>query len=222
MSFGSDILYFYNNLTIPSYPEKPIEVMTPFENREVMEVNKKFYSKFYHNKQERIFLIGINPGRFGAGVTGIPFIDPVNLQQVLGIKNPFKKKHELSSEFIFAVIDAFGGAKRFFSRFYLTAVSPFGFVAHGKNINYYEIEFIRNHWRPFLIECLKKQLRAGGKRNIAFILGQGENYRFIKTLNNDQKIFDKLIPLPHPRWVMQYRFLQRMKYVRLYVKALTI
>ena len=222
MSFGSQILNFYQDLKIPSRTEKNIEVMVPFENNEVRLINAQFYEKFYNDNYERFLLIGINPGRFGAGLTGIPFVDPVNLEQILGIKNSFNKKHELSSEFIFKVIDGFRGPEIFFSRFYLTAVCPLGFIRNGKNINYYEIESIRNHWQPFFIQCLKKQLKAGGRKDVAFILGQGENYRFLKMLNEIHGIFAELIALPHPRWVMQYRFPQRMKYVRQYIKALSI
>ena len=51
---------------------------------------------------QRHLLLGINPGRFGGGVTGIPFTDPIRLQNVCGIENNFEKKQELSSVFIYA------------------------------------------------------------------------------------------------------------------------
>ena len=43
------------------------------------------------------------------------------------------------------------------------------------------------------------------KRDVAFSLGKGTNYKFLKKLNEDHQFFDKVIPLPHPRWIMQYR-----------------
>ena len=93
--------------------------MLPFTNAEVKKINKEFYRKYYGDNLKRVFLIGINPGRFGGGVTGIPFTDPVNLQEILGIKNSFIKKNELSSQFIYSVIKKVGGPDLFFGSFYL-------------------------------------------------------------------------------------------------------
>ncbi len=115
-----------------------IQVMVPFENNIVREINQIFFKKFYADSSKRILILGINPGRFGAGVTGIPFTDPIRLQDVLQIKNEFPKKSELSSIFIYQMIELFGGADEFFRKFYISAVSPLGFVSGGKNINYYD------------------------------------------------------------------------------------
>ena len=87
-----------------------------------------FYTKYYSDNNKRILLLGINPGRFGGGVTGIPFTDPVRLEKVCGIKNDFQKKQELSSVFIYEMIEAYGGAEKFYKQFYISAVSPLGFV----------------------------------------------------------------------------------------------
>ncbi|HLF35508.1 MAG TPA: uracil-DNA glycosylase family protein [Cyclobacteriaceae bacterium] len=221
MTFGKKILQFYKRLEIPYYPKDQFEIMVPFDNREVRDICSRFYEKYYNDNRERIFLIGINPGRFGAGITGLPFIDPINLEKSLGITNSFKKKHELSSQFIFSVIRGAGGADNFFSRFYLTAVSPIGFIRTGKNINYYELEFIRNKWKPFFIKCLESQVGAGGNREKAFILGQGENNTYFKKLNDEYGFFSELVSLPHPRWVMQYRFRQKSYFANKYIKKLT-
>jgi len=48
--------------------------MNPFrENPEALIVSGKFYKKYYNDNNPRFLILGINPGRFGAGVTGIPF-----------------------------------------------------------------------------------------------------------------------------------------------------
>ncbi len=39
----------------------------------------------------RYLILGINPGRFGGGITGIPFTDPIRLQNICGIENDFQK-----------------------------------------------------------------------------------------------------------------------------------
>ena len=79
-----------------------------------------FYEKYYNDNNERYAFFGINPGRFGGGVTGIPFTDPIRLEKICGIPNDFEKKQELSSVFIYDMIDAFGGAAKFYKRFYIS------------------------------------------------------------------------------------------------------
>ena len=57
-------------------------------------------------------------GRFGSGLTGISFTDPQRLKNVLNIDHSFDMRPELSSEFIYEVIEAFGTPKDFFSSFF--------------------------------------------------------------------------------------------------------
>ena len=71
----------------------------------------------------------------GAGVTGIPFTDPLCLEQNCGIQNPFDKRPELSSDFIYRFISAYGSAESFYSKFLISSLCPLGFVRNGKNLN---------------------------------------------------------------------------------------
>ena len=220
MSFGEKIFSFYTDISIPVMDNPEVDVMLPFTNNVVRKINEEFYRKYYNDNLKRVFLIGINPGRFGGGVTGIPFTDPMNLQEILGIKNTFTKKHELSSQFVYSVIKKLGGPEQFFGSFYLTAVSPVGFVMNNKNINYYEVKQIKEEWEPFFVDSLKNQIQAGGNKAVAFMIGQGENARYLNRLNGEYHFFEKLIPLPHPRWIMQYRYRSRDEFVHLYIKNL--
>jgi hypothetical protein len=220
VTFGDSILKFYSALKIPGSLKKPLDILLPFSSEEIKMINEKFYSKYFNDNDRRIFVIGINPGRFGGGITGIPFTDPVNLEDMLGIKNDLYKKHELSSQFVYSVINELGGSYNFFSQFYLTAVSPVGFIYDGKNVNYYDIKELRSGWKTFFHDCLKKQMNAGGNDNIAFVLGIGQNQKYFNDLNAQGKYFTKIVPLPHPRWVMQYMYRDRNRYVRLYVDQL--
>ncbi|PIQ29310.1 MAG: hypothetical protein COW63_13845 [Bacteroidetes bacterium CG18_big_fil_WC_8_21_14_2_50_41_14] len=36
-------------------------------------------------------------------------------------------------------------------------------------------------------------------------MGQGKNFDYLKMLNDEFHLFKKIVPLPHPRWVMQYK-----------------
>ncbi len=51
-----------------------------------MQVMQKFYYKYYNDSNKRKFIIGINPSRHGAGVTGVPFTDTKRLDNVCGYK----------------------------------------------------------------------------------------------------------------------------------------
>jgi len=55
---------------------------------------EQFFLQFFNDKYPRSFIFGINSGRFGAGITGISFTDPGNLEEKCGIKNDLDKKHE--------------------------------------------------------------------------------------------------------------------------------
>ena len=205
MTFADRILTFYKNLSIDEPLPDSIEVMNPYRNPEVMDVCRTFYHKYYNDNKGRIMILGINPGRFGAGVTGIPFTDPIRLKKACGINNRFEKKGELSSDFIYRLIDRMGGADRFYRHFYIGAVSPLGYVKNGKNFNYYDSRELTHILKPFIIKSLVEQIGFGIVFKRCYVLGQGKNYEYLKLLNLDLKLFEELIPLPHPRWVMQYR-----------------
>jgi len=47
----------------------------------VRKLIREFYTKFYSDCKPRQLVLGINPGRFGAGATGIPFTDTRRLNE---------------------------------------------------------------------------------------------------------------------------------------------
>lgn len=149
-------------------------------------------------------IIGINPGRFGGGITGIPFTDPIKLEE-LGIHNSLPKKRELSADFVYEVIKTCGGAERFYHKFYVSAVSPLGFVNNEKNLNYYDLKELPKLLNTFIVSCMRKQLSWGLNTSICFCLGEGENYKFVSQLNETHHFFKEIVPLAHPRFIMQYR-----------------
>src|SRR6266571_3209111 len=133
-TFAKKIIEFYKSLQPPSLP-KGIEILFPQKNKEVMNVVETFFYKFYDDNEPRHLIFGINPGRFGAGTTGINFTAPKQLKEKLGIEHSFRNQTELSAEFIYEVIDRYGGPEKFYADFFLTALSPLGFVQKGKNMN---------------------------------------------------------------------------------------
>ncbi|MBL7776223.1 MAG: DUF4918 family protein, partial [Saprospiraceae bacterium] len=196
------------------------EWLFPYNQPETMAALSAFYQKYYADAQPRHFLFGINPGRFGAGVTGVPFTDPVRLEAECGIENPFAKKQELSSQFVWMFIRAYGGGQAFCRDFYITSISPLGFVKNGVNINYYDDRALQAAVEPFILWNIRTQLEFGARREAAVCIGEGQNFKFFKKLNERQGFFREIVPLPHPRWVMQYRRKRADEFAERYVEAL--
>ena len=214
------ILEFYRQL-MPSFklPER-IEIMNPFRDDRSWRLTELFYKKFYSDRKKRIFIFGINPGRFGGGVTGIPFTDPIRLENECGIKNDFKKQAELSSIFIYDVIKAYGGPELFYGDFFITALSPLGYTKDKTNLNYYDDKQLLHSSQPFIVESIMKQQHTILSSHNCFCLGAGTNFKFFKKLNEKYQFFKEIIPLPHPRWIMQYRRRKLAEFTCHYVEKL--
>ena len=221
MSYTNFYQDFIAKLKIPESLPRGVEVLFPFEGQEVVDMARTFYNRYYNDSNPRTMLIGINPGRFGAGVTGIPFTDPIRLQANCDIDNQLEKRQELSSVFIYDMIEQFGGPEEFYRHFFFSSVSPLGFVKDGKNLNYYDDKTLQRHLEPFMVNSLKKQLNLGARRDISFSLGMGKNHKFLLYLNKKHGFFRQIKPLHHPRWIMQYRLKSRDSYLEEYVRELS-
>ena len=124
---------------------------------------KTFFSKYFNDNKPRRLLFGINPGRFGGGMTGINFTAPKQLKNDCGIDHSFGTSSELSAEFIYEVIEKYGGPGKFYSDYFISAVCPLGFIKNGINMNYYDDRHLQQAITPFIIENIKKQLTYGFK-----------------------------------------------------------
>jgi hypothetical protein len=218
--FADSILRFFKQLKITTPLPKGVEVLNPYKNKTTYTLCEQFYKKYYADDNKRRLILGINPGRHGAGLTGIPFTDPIKLQKYCNIKNDLQKKAELSADFIYEVIHAYGGLEQFYRNFHFSSVSPLGFIMAGKNLNYYDVRELEECLRPFMIDSLKKTIKFGIDTSECFCLGEGDNFRFLARLNEEQKFFDKIVPLAHPRFIMQYRRKKMREYVDDYVRIM--
>ncbi len=219
MGFAEKALAFYRQLDWEGPLPEGVEIMIPYREAGILKLMEQFLFRYYSGEKERVFVWGINPGRFGAGVTGITFTDPVNLEQACGIPNQLQKKQELSSRFIYAMIGSYGGVRAFYSDFFLTAVSPLGFIKNGKNINYYDFPELRTMCLPFIVKSMQEQISFGASRRVCVCLGEGKNDRFLRQLNAEHGFFKEIFSLPHPRFIMQYRYRQIDSYIREYLEA---
>jgi hypothetical protein len=215
-TFGDKVLQFYKNLEIKESLPKGVEVLNPYRDKQTFQFCIQFYKTFYNDANMRTAILGINPGRFGGGITGIPFTDPVKLENFCGIENDLPKKAELSADFIHMMIDRLGGLRPFYSKFFFSSVSPLGFTMANKNLNYYDNPRLQKSLEPFIVRSLKQILDLGVSRERAFCLGEGTNYKYLQRANEREKFFDEIIPLPHPRFIMQYRRKHLNEYIERY------
>lgn len=217
---GRSIIEFYKSLSAPKNLPPGVEVLHPQEGADVQQVVEEFYTRYYSDNNPRRLLIGINPGRFGAGITGINFTGPRQLTEFCGIQHPFGNRSELSAEFIYEMITAYGGVEKFYSGFFITSVSPLGYTRGGVNLNYYDDPALAAAIRPWIIQMFEKQLSFTGAQHACICIGGEKNYKYLKGINDECRFFERIIPVAHPRFIMQYRRKQKATFVEDYLSAL--
>jgi hypothetical protein len=218
------LISFYQSLTPPQNIPAGIEVLFPQKDKQVKELVEKFFKKYFDNDHPRSLMLGINPGRYGAGITGVNFTAPKQLKEYCGIEHHFKSSTELSAEFIYEMIESYGGVKEFYQYWFIGAVCPLGFIesSSGKNINYYDDKKLAEAVTPFIVDCINKQVNMGFNTEKCICIGGEKNFKFLSVLNNEHKWFREIIPLPHPRFILQYRRKQKDKFIHQYLSALRL
>ncbi len=220
-TFADKAINFYLNLNRPEDLPPKISAMNPYEKDEVRIIITKFFKKFFNDKKERTFIVGINPGRFGGGITGISFTDPSALQNECGIENYMPKKMELSSRFIYNSINLFNGVKNFYNNFFITALYPLALIKNGKNYNYYDEKKLFLNLKPMIIQSMKKQILFGANKKCAICLGR-KNYKYFSEINEEENLFKRILVLDHPRYIMQYKSKQINDYLHNYNETFKI
>jgi hypothetical protein len=221
MTWAEHLLEFYRDLKPPMNLPDNVAWLYPQKDAGVMDIVKQFLYKYYDDEQPRRILLGINPGRFGAGVTGVNFTAPRQLKDQCGIDHAFKNQSELSAEFIYEMINAYGGTHKFYSDFFIGSVCPLGFIQHGKNINYYDDKNLLKTVEPFIVKNLQRIVGFHVDRTFGFSIGGEKNFRYLNSLNKNFNWFNEVIPLPHPRFIMQYRRKQKEQFIQQYLQIIT-
>jgi len=202
-----------------------VSIMNPFrENEFALRSSSDFYRKYYSDNNKRHLILGINPGRFGAGLTGVPFTDPKRLRSECNIDYDGSVTHEPSSVFVYEMINAYGGPAAFYSRFYIHSVCPLGFTATNKagkevNYNYYDSKELTTFVYDFIVQHIKKQIKMGIDTDVCFCFGTGSNEKFLRTLNETHHFFENIVALEHPRFIMQYKQKRKQEYIDKYLAA---
>ncbi|RYY64447.1 MAG: DUF4918 family protein [Chitinophagaceae bacterium] len=219
-TWAQHLYHFYTHFDPPRALPNGVEWLFPQQRPEVRQVVKAFLDKYYNDRHERRLLLGINPGRFGAGVTGVNFTAARQLTDALGIAHPFKMQSEISAEFIYEMIAAYGGPEAFYGRHFIGSVCPLGFVQRGKNINYYDDRELLAAVEPFIIGSIEEQLRLPVDRSVCAVIGGEKNFKYLQKLNARFGWFEKLEPVPHPRFIMQYKRKEKERFIGQYLEVL--
>lgn len=224
-SFGNKVIDFNSNLYYTGKLPPGFKVINPFsDNPETMEVSQQFYHKFYGDSNKRKFIVGINPSRHGAGVTGIPFTDTKRLESECGITMHSAYTHEVSSVFMYEMITQFGGVKAFYEQFYVNSPFPLAIVRNAKggkwlNANYYDNAVLFQTLKNYMISTLNEHINLGLDTSQVYVLGV-KNAQFIHKLNKEAKLFGDIKVLEHPRYIQQYKFKEKQIYIDKYILTL--
>lgn len=205
-----------------------VHVLDPLRGDNSTEVERivhEFHRKYFSDDRPRKLMLGINPGRLGAGSTGLCFTDTKRCESDLGIPVPGFRTHEPSSDFFYRVVRAMGGAHPFYRDVYVQAICPLGFTKPGPkgspvNLNYYDDRALQEAITPFVIGWMKKLIATGMRTDNVFCIGTGKNLAYLEVLNAKHHFFERITALEHPRFIMQYKAKSVDAYVRKYVGAL--
>lgn len=175
----------------------------------------------------RSLILGSNPARRATAVTGIPFEDATHLKLETGISIDNFYINKSSSNFLYDVIKEYGGCNKFYNNFYMNFVFPLGIEKINSNnsksnCNYYEIKQFETKLYDYIIESIKTILKFNIDTSICYCIGSGKNYEFLLKINKEYNFFKKIIPLEHPRFIMQYNSKNKDLYLKKYLDALTI
>ncbi len=224
MTVADRIIAFNKNLSYTKALPEGFDVLNPFQNHpETVDAMSRFYRKFYKDQQQRHLILGINPGRHGAGITGIPFTDTKRLEQYAGITME-AHSHEVSSVFVYDMIDAYGGATDFYSDCYINSPFPLALLQEKKpgrwiNVNYYDDASLFAQLKDYMVETLRKHIAIGMNQDKVLILGK-KNAAYLKPLIEEHQLFQEILVVDHPRYIQQYKFKQRDEYIAQYIHKL--
>ena len=225
LSIGQRIIAFNKGLQYTGSLPEGFAVLNPYlDNPETIEVMTAFYNRFYHDQAPRKFIIGINPSRHGAGITGVPFTDTKHLESDCGIRMYSARTHEVSSVFVYDMIAQYGGVEAFYKDYYINSPFPLAIVrrnAQGNwlNANYYDDPELFALTREYMIETLKKHIALGLYTQKVYVLGK-KNATFLEKLNKEATLFEKMVVLEHPRYIEQYKSKEKQLYIDKFITLL--
>ena len=169
------ILDFYKYLSTVQIdlPEK-YNLINPYNGETkytIEQITQSFYHKFYDDSKKRRIILGSSPARRGTAITGVPYEDAAHLQNQTGIYIENFYVNKSSSNFLYDVIDLYGGPEKFYNDFYMNFICPLGIVrinskGNEVNCNYYENKQLQNCLYDLIVTSLKKQVEFNIDRSV--------------------------------------------------------
>jgi len=170
---------------------KDSEITVLDEFLENWETIRKFNKKMYGDKLPKTVLCGINPGKNGAGKTGIPFVDFTSLTKM--IDGVDREDTERSAQFFFDIVQEIG-VEKFYRSFYVTNVSWIGYISGNKNVNYYDLPI---NVKQFLYEMFQYEMEVVKPTTIISLSGAVKETISELFDNSNINISQQL---PHPNY----------------------
>ncbi len=229
LTFAQKVLQYNKTLSsIQLNLPDGFRIINPFAGNSkelVQDITTTFYQKYYNDNKIRYLILGSSPARRGTAVTGVPFEDALHIQKETGImiKNFYVNKS--SSDFLYDVIEKYGGSKTFYSKFFLNFVFPLGIVKTNSkgnevNCNFYDSKSLQEYLQNFIIDSIRTIISFGIDTSVCFCIGSGKNFSILNEINKKYKFFKRIIPLEHPRYIMQYNSKNKEIFLNKYLAAL--
>lgn len=228
-TFAEKVLQYNDNLSKITF-ELPdgFKLINPFNGdsrKKIKEISTLFYKKYYNDTNKRQLILGSSPARRGTAVTGVPFEDAAHLQKETGILIDEFYINKSSSGFLYDVIEKYGGCDKFYSDFYMNFVCPLGIVKTNSkgnevNCNYYDSKKLQEALEPLIVTSIRAQIDLGIDTTTCYCIGSGENYTYLSKINERYGFFNNIIPLEHPRFIMQYNSKDKDIFLEKYLNAL--
>ncbi|CCQ25530.1 ATP-dependent helicase/nuclease subunit A [Listeria monocytogenes N53-1] len=175
----------------------------------VQKITMAFYQKYYNDTKPRRIILGSSPARRGSAVTGVPFEDAKHIQNETGIFIDKFYINQSSSDFLYDVMTEYGGC-----------IVRMNAKGNEVNCNYYENKKLQATLKPFILESIRSQIDFGIDTSVCYCIGSGDNFDFVSKINKEHHFFDTIIPLEHPRFIMQYNSKNKDVYMKKYLSAL--
>jgi hypothetical protein len=229
INFAEKVLQFNNEISHTTLDlPTGFEIINPFTGNQkeiVKKVTTEFYQKYYNDTHTRRLILGSSPARRGSAVTGVPFEDAKHIQSETGIFIDKFYINQSSTGFLYDVIEEYGGCEKFYTSFYMNFVCPLGIVRQNSkgnevNCNYYENKKLQSALYSFIVSTIHCQIAFGIDTSVCYCIGSGENYSFLSKVNEEYNFFSRIIPLEHPRYIMQYNSKSKQLFIEKYISAL--
>lgn len=113
----------------------------------------------------------------------------------------------------------------FYQQFYINSPFPLAIVKQSKtggflNANYYDSQQLFTMAEDFMIRSLQNHIDLGLITDRVVVLGK-RNAKYIHKLNQKANLFGEIQVLDHPRYIQQYKYKERDRYIDQYLQILS-